>query len=134
MKNPSDEKETIKKFSDLSAWQEGHRLVIQVYTITKFFPKEQLFGITNQIRRAVVSITSNIAEGFGRGTSQDRVHFYIIAIGSLNEVQNQLLISKDIGYLNHTEWNELEKQGIIVHKILSGLIRKSKSNLLSQIS
>ncbi len=134
MKNPSDEKETIKKFSDLSAWQEGHRLVIQVYTITKFFPKEELFGITNQIRRAVVSITSNIAEGFGRGTSQDRVHFYIIAIGSLNEVQNQLLISKDIGYLNHTEWNELEKQGIIVHKILSGLIRKSKSNLLSQIS
>ena len=128
------QKETIKSFCDLTAWQEGHVLVVSVYKITSSFPKEEQFGITNQLRRAAVSITSNIAEGFGRGTTKDRVHFYRIATGSLNEVQNQLLISRDIGYLHIEKWNELEKQVIIVNKILNGLIRKSNSYLVSHIS
>lgn len=129
-----NEKEIIKNFRDLRAWKESHLLVIQVYKLTKSFPKEEIFGLTNQLRRAVISITSNIAEGFGRGSSQDRIRFYIIALGSLYEVQNQLLVSKDIGYLEEKVWNEVEKQVIMVDKILNGLIKKSKSYLVSRIS
>lgn len=73
----------IQSFHDLRVWQESHSLVVCVYKTTKSFPKEELFGLTNQIRRASVSITSNLAEGFGRETIKDRVHFYIMSLGSL---------------------------------------------------
>jgi four helix bundle protein len=121
------ENEKIKSFHDLRVWKEAHTLVVQIYKITDKFPIKEQFGLTNQLRRAVVSISSNIAEGFGRETAKDRVHFYIISLGSLNETQNQLLISKDIGYLDKESWNELENQTIIVSKMLNGLIKSSKS-------
>ena len=73
----------IKSFTDLKTWQEGHQIVILVYKITKEFPKEEIFGLVSQMRRAVVSITSNIAEGFGRQTYKEKVQFYYIAQGSL---------------------------------------------------
>lgn len=128
------EKEKIKSFHDLRVWQEAHKLVVVIYKITKNFPKEELFGITNQIRRAAVSITSNIAEGFGRETIKDRIHFYIMSLGSLNETQNQLLISKDVGYLNEKSWIDLENQIIIVNKMLNGLIKKSRSYFVTRNS
>lgn len=130
LRDTMEEKEKIKTFYDLRVWQEGHSLAILVYKITKSFPKEEQFGLTNQIRRAVVSVTSNIAEGFGRASMKDRIHFYIMALGSLNEVQNQLLISKDIDYLKEKDWRELEEKVIIVNKMLNGLIKKSKSYLV----
>jgi len=80
----------IRHFTDLRAWQEGHTLVLAVYKVTKDFPKEELFGLTNQIRRAVVSVTSNIAEGFTRYSSKEKNQFYFVCLGSLAEVQNQL--------------------------------------------
>jgi four helix bundle protein len=115
----------ILNFFDLRAWQEGRIMTLKIYTLTKSFLKEELFGLTNQIRRAAVSITSNIAEGFSRETMKDKTHFYIIAFGSLNEVYNQAVLARDIGYIRNIEWNKLEEQIIITSKILNGLIKKS---------
>lgn len=117
----------IKSFTDLIAWKEGHRLVLAVYKITKQFPKEEQFGLTIQLRRAVVSITSNIAEGFSRYSYKEKSQFYSIALGSLTEVQNQLLIAKDLEYITKEEFNEIATQTVTINKIINGLIKKSKS-------
>jgi four helix bundle protein len=127
-------KEKINTFHDLRVWKEAHNLVISIYKETKNFPKDELFGLTNQIRRSAVSITSNLAEGFGRETIKDRVHFYIISLGSLNETQNQLLISKDVEYLSLDSWSKLEEQIITVNKMLNGLIKKSRSYFVTRTS
>lgn len=128
------ETEKIKSFHDLRVWQEAHLLVVLIYGTTKGFPKEEQFGLTNQIRRAAVSITSNLAEGFGRETIKDRVHFYIMSIGSLNEIQSQLLVARDVGYLHDKSWLELENKIIIVNKMLNGLIKKSRSYFVTRAS
>lgn len=113
----------IEKFTDLRAWQEGHRLVINIYEITKIFPSAERFGLANQLRRAVVSVTSNIAEGFGRRTGPDKKRFYIVAQGSTTEVQNQLLIARDVGYISATEFSSLAEQTATTHKLITGLIK-----------
>jgi four helix bundle protein len=119
--------EKIYSFTDLEVWQEGHKLVLMVYKITKNFPKEELFSLTNQLRRAVVSITSNIAEGFSRQGYKEKLQFYYMALGSLTEVQNQLLIAKDLKYLTRKDFDILAKQIIIVHKLLNAFISKTKT-------
>lgn len=111
----------IKSFTDLYTWQEGHKLVIMVYKATKDFPKEEMFGIVSQMRRCVISITSNIAEGFSRNTIKDKIQFYCVAHGSLTELQNQLLAARDIGYLGKEEFNKIANQTVIVHKLITGL-------------
>lgn len=116
----------IKDFTDLIAWQEGHKLVIHIYKITLTFPKEEIYGLTSQIRRAVVSITSNISEGFGRKTYKEKVQYYYQAQGSLTEVKNQLHIAKDVGYITDSDFLALYSQANDVHKILQGLISSSK--------
>lgn len=117
----------IKSFTDLNAWREGHKLVLMIYDITKKFPKEEQFGLTIQLRQAGVSITSNIAEGFSRNSYKEKSQFYSMALGSLTEIQNQLLIAKDIGYITKNEFDKIARQSIIVNKITNGLIKKSKS-------
>ncbi|MBI5733392.1 MAG: four helix bundle protein [Candidatus Kerfeldbacteria bacterium] len=117
----------IKTFTDLLAWQEGHKLVLMVYKITTNFPKTELFALVDQLRRAAVSITSNIAEGFSRQSYSEKVHFYSIAQGSVTEVQNQLLIARDIGYIKTEDFNKLAEQFINTHKVINGLIKKSKT-------
>jgi len=119
--------EKIRTFTDLYAWQEAHKLVLMIYKITKEFPKEELFGLVSQIRRAVVSITSNIAEGFSRQSYKEKIQFYSIAQGSNTEVQNQLLIAKDIDYISEDNFNKIAEQSVTVHKLLNGLIKKSKN-------
>ncbi len=117
----------IRNFYDLNAWKEAHKLVLTIYKISKLFPKEELFALTNQIQLASISITSNIAEGFGRETIKDKTHFYTIALGSLNEAYAQVITAKDLGYIKNDDWNNVEEQIIITSKILAGLIKKSKS-------
>ena len=117
----------INSFTDLKTWQEGHKLVICVYKITKIFPREELYSIVDQMRRSASSVTAIIAEGFGRKTLKDKVHFYYQANGSLLELKNFLLISKDVGYLNETQVNELLHQLNYTHKLLQGLITKTNS-------
>ena len=118
----------IKSFTDLNAWKEGHKLVLEIYKITKNFPKEELFGLTNQIRRAAVSTTSNIAEGFSRQSYKEKTQFYCIARGSLTELQNQLLIASDINYLDRNKFKQTAELTIIVHKLINGLIKYSKNH------
>ena len=123
--------EKIRTFTDLYAWQEAHKLVLMIYKTTKEFPKEELFGLVSKIRRAVVSITSNIAEGFSRQSYKEKIQFYSMAQGSNTEVQNQLLIAKDIDYISQENFKEIVEQSTTVHKLLNGLIKKSKSILNS---
>ena len=117
----------IKSFTDLDAWKEGHVLVLKIYIEMKNFPKEEIFCLVNQMRRAAVSITSNIAEGFSRNSYKEKVQFYSIALGSLTELQNQILIGRDIGYIEKNSFQEFATQSIKVNKILNGLIKKSKT-------
>lgn len=114
------------KFTDLEVWRNGHELVVSIYKITELWPKPEQFGLTSQIRRAAVSITSNIAEGFSRATRSDKKHFYTMAHGSLTEVQNQLLIARDIEYLKPVDFDKLAGKSVIVHKQLTGLIKSLK--------
>ncbi len=113
----------IKSFTDLYAWREGHKLILIIYKTTKDFPKEEIFGIISQMRRCAISITSNIAEGFSRNTNKDKHQFYSMAQRSLTELQNQLLIAKDVGYLKNSDFQEIAQQTIIVSKLINGLKR-----------
>ena len=119
--------EKIQSFTDLNTWKEAHKLVLEIYKITKAFPKEEQFGLTNQLRRAAVSITSNIAEGFSRQSYKEKLQFYATALGSLTEVQNQLLIAKDVEYISSTEFQNIADQSVTVNKLLNGLIKKTKT-------
>lgn len=116
----------IKSFTDLIAWQEGHRLVLIIYKVTADFPRAETYSLIDQMRRAVVSITSNIAEGFSRQTKKEKIQFYYMALGSTTEVQNQLLVSKDLGYLKPGEFKSMADQTVLVHKLLNGLIKSLK--------
>jgi len=121
-------KKKIRSFTDLDAWKEGHKLVLMVYRVTKTFPKEEIFGLSSQMRRCVVSITSNIAEGFSRQSYKEKIQFYSIALGSTTELQNQLLVARDVGYLSKKEFQKTAEQSVIVHKIVNGLIKSSRSH------
>lgn len=118
---------SIQDFTDLRVWQAGHKLVVEIYKVTKRFPREEAFGLTSQLRRAAVSVTSNIAEGFGRQGYKEKVQFYHLAYGSLVEVHNQLLISRDVGYLANDEFASLMKINTDTAKLLRALISKSKT-------
>ena len=117
----------IQDFTDLLAWQEGHKLVLDIYSATKKFPKEEVFGLTSQMRRAVVSITSNIAEGFGRQGYKERVQFFYLAQGSLIELKNQLIIARDVAYVTISHFEKIYLQADQTHKLLQGLISKTKT-------
>jgi four helix bundle protein len=113
----------IQSFTGLEAWKEGHKLALTVYQITENFPDKERFGLISQLRRAAVSVTSNIAEGFNRGDVKDKIRFYLFSRGSLAEIQNQLLIAKDIGFLKKEEFENIAQKTILVHKLLNGLIK-----------
>lgn len=116
----------IKSFTDLIAWQEGHKLVLSVYRITSSFPRSESYALVDQMRRCVVSITNNIAEGFSRKTNKEKGQFYYIALGSTTELQNLLLIARDLKYISQTDFKKLADSTIYVHKLLFGLIKSSK--------
>lgn len=119
----------IKEFTDLTAWQEGHKLVVKIYEITKTFPREERYSLIDQMRRAVSSVTSNVAEGFGRQGYKEKIQFYYLAQGSLTELKNQIIIAKDVGYLDTNNFQMLEEQANSAHRLLQGLITKSKTFL-----
>jgi len=119
----------IKTFTDLKAWKESHNLLLLIYRETKKFPKEEMFCLSSQMRRAALSVTSNIAEGFGRQGLKEKIQFYYLAQGSLTELKNQILAAKDIGYINKEILKELAFQANASHQLLQGLITKTKSFL-----
>ena len=111
----------LRTHKDLDAWRRGLDLVEVVYKVTKAFPQEELYGLTNQLRRAVVSVPSNIAEGAARGSQKEFIQFLHIALGSLSEVETQLVIAKRLGYLDSLD--SIEEQIQTVRKLILGLIR-----------
>lgn len=116
----------ITSFTKLNTWIEGHSLVLSVYKITKAFPRDEMFCLISQMRRCAVSITSNIAEGFSRQSYKEKIQFYLTALGSLTELQNQLLVARDVGYLSAEAFQAIASQTVVVSKLLNGLIKKSK--------
>ena len=95
-------REKSRSYKDLLVWQKSHKLVLEVYEMTKKFPKEEVFGLTSQIRRAAVLVPANIAECFARKGIKDKNRFYNMAAGSLNEVGYYLILSKNLGYILHS--------------------------------
>jgi four helix bundle protein len=118
----------IRSFTDLNAWKESHKLVLLIYKVTKSFPKEEIFGLTSQMRRCAISISSNIAEGFTRKSSKEKIQFYFMAKGSLTELNNQIIIARDIKYLTKDKFQEINDLLIVVHKLINGLIRNLRKD------
>ncbi len=114
-----------RKHHDLLAWQEAIKLVTAVYSLTKTFPREEQFGLTSQMRRAAVSVPSNIAEGAARGTEKEFSHFLILARGSLSELETQLTISRELGYASDT--TEIDALLDRVFRLIAGLITANKA-------
>ncbi len=123
----------IQKFTDLRVWQEGHSIAIEIYKLTKSFPKDELFALVNQMRRCAVSITSNIAEGFSRQSKKEKVQFYSISQGSLTELHNQLLIARDVGYMNQQLCDTLVGRLWNLNISMSALISRVKGNTSSSL-
>ena len=117
----------IKSFTDLKVWQEGHKLVIEIYKATDLFPQKETYSLIDQMRRSATSVTSNIAEGFGRLSYKEKIQFYYLAQGSLIELKNQLLIARDVGYMKIESFDKIAIQANITHQLLQGLITKSKT-------
>ncbi len=117
----------ILKFTDLIAWQEAHKLALNIYKITKNFPKDEIFILVSQIKRAAISISSNIAEGFSRQWNKEKIQFYKIALGSLTEVENQLILAKDLAYIEKNEFNLLVEHLTTIQKLINGLVKSIKS-------
>lgn len=115
----------IKSFYDLDTWKEAHQLTLLLYKLTKEFPSQEKYGLTNQIRRAVTSIGANIAEGFGRYHFADKVRFYHQARGSLKEIQNFILLTKDLNYLEEKACQEAWEKSNKIEKLINGLIRSA---------
>lgn len=120
------EKQKIKSFTDLNAWKYGHQLVLSAYKVIDKFPRNENYALADQMRRCAVSITSNIAEGFSRQSKKEKRQFYFTAIGSLVELQNQLLIARDLGYFDKLNFQALASQSVVVHKLLRGLVKSTK--------
>lgn len=110
----------IISFTEIKAWQKAHELVLNVYKLTKDFPKFEEFCLTNQIRRAAISIASNIAEGFKRKSAKDSSHFYNIADGSLEEVKYQLILSRDLNYIDEEAFMKVFTMAEEVGRLLCG--------------
>lgn len=121
-----EDKTKITEFEQLKVWQEAQDWAVQVYKITSKFPSNEIYGVTSQIRRAVSSISANIAEGFGRRTNPDKLHFYSIAYGSTLETKNFLYLAEKLGYLQASDLETLITQGTVVQKLLNAFMRPLK--------
>lgn len=98
----------VKSYKELLIWQKGIKIVVLIYKLTKDFPKEEMYALTSQLKRASVSVPSNIAEGFGRQTDKSFNHFLNISRGSLNEIETQLIIAKELDFVVHDNlFNEI---------------------------
>jgi four helix bundle protein len=120
---------SAKHYRELIVWQKAMDLVVLVYRSTKHFPKEELFGLTNQMRRAAVSVPSNIAEGQGRRTTRDFLNFLFIARGSLQEVETQILLAERLTYLPEQERQTLIDLATEVSRLVTGLITALQNKL-----
>ena len=108
-----------QSFEQLIVWQKAHSYVLAIYKITKQYPKEELFCLVNQMRRAAASITANIAEGYAKISSKDKLRFYNISQGSLEETRNFIILSKDLGYITLQDKEQLGIQAAEISHLLN---------------
>lgn len=113
----------LKNYRELKVWQKAYQLCLRIYKITKAFPKEERYGLTSQIRRAAVSVPSNIAEGYGRRTKGEYIQALHIAYGSNCELETQILLSGDLAYIYPGIFEELQQEIGDVERMLKGLIK-----------
>jgi four helix bundle protein len=118
----------MKDFRTLNVWQKSHKLAVTVYQLTHDFPKEELYGITSQLRRAVISIPTNIAERCGRGSDKDFAKFVQIAIGSACESEYLILLSNDLGFLKSNDVEQLIENICEIKKMLTSLVKNLHSS------
>lgn len=117
----------MRNFRNLSIWSKGHQLTLKIYSFTKSFPKDEVFGLISQMRRCAYSIPSNIAEGCGRNSTPELKRFLTIAAGSSSELEYQLFLSKELNYISETVFKELEKEVIDIRKMIYSFIQKLDS-------
>lgn len=110
-------------YRDLKVWQYSMKMVVAVYRLTARLPREETYGLISQMRRAAVSVPSNIAEGKGRFTDRDRAHFYLQARGSLLELETQILIARELNYASVTESERLLESAEEIGRMLNGLVQ-----------
>ncbi len=115
-----------RKFTDLIVWQKAHQFVLAIYKMTQNFPREEVYGLTSQFRRAAVSIPANIAEGFRKKGKKDKAKFFNIAEGSLEECKYYLILTKDLGYAEVKEESDLSEE---VSKLLNAYSKKILSSI-----
>lgn len=113
----------MKDFRDLRVWEKAHSTVLDIYRETRSFPRDEQFGLTSQLRRAAVSIPSNIAEGCGRGSDTDFARFLQNSMGSASEVEYQLLLSHDLDYLQQNAYRQLNDEVVQIKKMLSSFMQ-----------
>jgi len=118
----------MKDFRQLKVWEKAHQVALAIYKATKEFPKEELYGLTSQIRRASMSIPTNISEGCGRNTDAEFARFLQIAIGSAGETEYQLLLSHDLGFLNKEQYDKLNIEVTEVKRMLASLLRTLRAD------
>ena len=120
---------TVQSYRQLVAWQKAFELVRKIYDLTKNFPKEETYGLMSQIRRAAVSVPSNIAEGQGRDSTKEFLHHLSIAYGSLMEVETQILIAKSLEYLKSEETKLILEKTAETGRLINGLTRSLKNKI-----
>jgi four helix bundle protein len=118
----------MKTHKDLEVWKNSIKLITNIYSTTRNFPKEELYGLTNQMRRCAVSIASNIAEGAARNSTKEFIHFLHIARGSLAELETQLIVSYNLSFLPEETFKDFENEMKIIGGQLSGLFRSLKES------
>ena len=116
----------MQDFRKLNVWHKAHRLTLDVYSVTRGFPKDELYGLTSQTRRAAASIPANIAEGCGRNGGADLARFLQIAAGSASELEYHLLLARDLQFLSDPNWQSLSAAVSEVKQMLTSLMRKVK--------
>ncbi len=117
----------MQNYKELKVWEKAHQLALRIYTITKVFPKEEIYSLTNQLRRCASGIPANIAEGCGKNSQKELANFLNIALGSANEVEYFLLLSTDLEYLKKDEYLSLHDNINEIKAVLISLINKVRS-------
>ena len=124
----------MKTHKDLIVWQESITLVTLIYEKTKSFPKDELFGLTSQIRRSSISIPSNISEGAARESNKDFLRFLFIAQGSIAELDTQLIISNNLNFLTNEDYFQISEKLLAIRKMLAGLIKFRKGRTIEKLT
>jgi len=114
----------MRSFKDLKVWQKGHELTLSIYRATKSFPRDEMYGLTSQLRRAAASIPANIAEGCVRGSGPDFRRFLQVALGSASEVEYHVLLSHELGYLDRNQYESLSGNATELKRMLTSFIQK----------